>query len=96
MSGKDSVGMPFTDYASFGRVSNRDLYYLKCSDLKKHFGSLSGMRVAEIGPGYGGNVSLKPIILLDIRRNMLKKSWGRRRILCILSFMAGLDPLGKK
>ena len=52
----DEVGSPLLyDYPGVGSVSSTTLRYVKVlGDLKRLFGSLDGMRIAEIGVGYGG------------------------------------------
>ena len=52
----DQIGNPQKCYyENLGTISPSNLRYLKvCSDLKKYFGSLEGLRLAEIGAGYGG------------------------------------------
>ena len=52
----DSIGRPrMRAYTDIGKISSTNLRYLKvCSDLRQHFGDISGFRIAEIGVGYGG------------------------------------------
>jgi hypothetical protein len=52
----DLIGDPIVfEYGAFGRISPTTLRYVKvASDLKKLFGDLSALRIAEIGIGYGG------------------------------------------
>lgn len=52
----DRVGGPLVhDYGAAGSFSPTTLRYAKVlGDLKRLFGSLDGMRIAEIGVGYGG------------------------------------------
>jgi hypothetical protein len=73
----DSVGNPVTfEYPSVGRFSPVTLRYLKVmSDLQHHFVSLHGMRVVEIGVGYGGQCrlicqrwKLERYTLIDLRQ----------------------------
>jgi phospholipid N-methyltransferase len=54
----DSVGAPITfDYAGIGSVSPTTLRYVKvAADLWKLFGDLSGMKIVEVGVGYGGQL----------------------------------------
>lgn len=54
----DLVGSPKTFYyESAGQISPTTLRYIKvASDLRKAFGSLDDMRIAEIGVGYGGQL----------------------------------------
>ncbi len=56
----DACGSPITfSYPRIGNVSPVTLRYLKVlSDLTLHFGDLSGLRVVEIGVGYGGQCRL--------------------------------------
>lgn len=56
----DSYGSPILfDYPGIGRFSPVTLRYLKVvSDLERIFGDLTGMRVVEIGGGYGGQARL--------------------------------------
>ena len=43
------------DYPEVGLISPTTLRYIKVlGDLKRHFGSLDNLRIAEIGVGYGG------------------------------------------
>jgi len=43
----------------FGQISPSTLRYIKTlSDLVKHFGSLDGFKIAEIGVGYGGQAKV--------------------------------------
>jgi hypothetical protein len=80
----DIWGGPVTfDYPGVGQISPTTLRYTKVlADLKRHFGSLSGMRIVEIGIGYGGQcriidsfyrpseyvlVDLKPVLMLAQR-----------------------------
>lgn len=52
----DLWGGPRTySYEKVGRVSPTTLRYIKVfSDLQKYFGSLDGLKICEIGVGYGG------------------------------------------
>jgi putative sugar O-methyltransferase len=52
----DSIGTPKTHrYAPYGEFSPTTLRYVKVlSDLQSLFGSLDGLRIVEIGVGYGG------------------------------------------
>ena len=52
----DAIGNPKRyNYENLGNISPSNLRYLKvCSDLKKYFGDLEDLRIAEIGAGYGG------------------------------------------
>lgn len=52
----DTLGNPRTyEFETVGRFSPTTLYYVKIAgELKKRFGSLNGMKVVEIGGGYGG------------------------------------------
>jgi putative sugar O-methyltransferase len=52
----DAVGTPnLVDYPGYGKICPTTARYIKVlSDLLKHFGSLDGFRIAEIGIGYGG------------------------------------------
>lgn len=54
----DSVGNPIRySYPGLGEISPTTLRYLKvASDIRRLFGDLSGMSVAEIGVGYGGQL----------------------------------------
>lgn len=56
----DIIGNPWRhSFATYGTFSPSTLRYLKvAADLAKHFGSLSGMSIAEIGVGYGGQCRL--------------------------------------
>lgn len=72
----DDYGNPVVfDYPGVGVVSPSTLRYVKVlADLKRAFGSLDGMRIAEIGVGYGGqcrvvNAYYKPSTyhLVDIK-----------------------------
>jgi putative sugar O-methyltransferase len=56
----DRLGSPATfDYPGVGSIAPTTLRYLKVlSDLERLFGDLTGMRVVEIGVGYGGQCSL--------------------------------------
>ena len=50
-------GTTVVDYPVVGQVSPSTLRYMKvCSDLTQLFGDLGGMRVAEVGVGYGGQM----------------------------------------
>lgn len=68
----------------FGQISPSTLRYIKTlSDLVKHFGSLDGLRIAEIGVGYGGQAKIildyfnvKKYSLVDLpEANMLAKTY---------------------
>jgi putative sugar O-methyltransferase len=52
----DTLGAPRTcDYGPYGRFSPTTLRYINVlSDLRELFGDLGGLRVLEIGGGYGG------------------------------------------
>jgi len=52
----DRIGKPTVcDYGEYGQFSATTLRYVKVlSDLLGLFGALDGMRIAEIGAGYGG------------------------------------------
>jgi hypothetical protein len=52
----DEFGGPRTfEYPSVGRISPTTLRYVKVlADLERHFGLLDGLRISEIGVGYGG------------------------------------------
>jgi len=54
----DLVGSPtIVDYPVVGKISPSTTRYIKvASDLLLRFGDLSGMRIAEIGVGYGGQL----------------------------------------
>lgn len=54
----DVVGNPLTfEYKNIGFISPTTLRYIKvASDLRTLFGDLSGLTIAEIGIGYGGQV----------------------------------------
>ncbi|HYK05734.1 MAG TPA: putative sugar O-methyltransferase [Thermoanaerobaculia bacterium] len=56
----DRVGNPRTSiYEGLGEVSPTTLRYVKVlADLKRHFGTLEGLSICEIGPGYGGQCRL--------------------------------------
>jgi len=46
-------------YSGIGRVSPSNLRYAKiCMDIQMLFGNLNGMRIAEIGVGYGGQAHI--------------------------------------
>ena len=72
----DDLGNPRVyDYPEIGTISPTTLRYVKVlADLKRIFGSLDGMRICEIGVGYGGqcrviNEFFKPseYCLVDIK-----------------------------
>lgn len=72
----DEYGNPrMFAYPGVGVVSPSTLRYIKVlADLKKHFGTLNNLRIAEIGVGYGGqcrilNAYFKPAAytLVDIQ-----------------------------
>jgi hypothetical protein len=51
----DTIGNPETFANCYGRISPTTLRYIKTlGDLQRFFGPLDGMRIAEIGGGYGG------------------------------------------
>jgi hypothetical protein len=52
----DALGNPRTyEFETIGRFSPTTLYYVKLAgELRQRFGSLNGMKVLEIGGGYGG------------------------------------------
>jgi len=56
LKANDDYGSPqLFDYPVVGRVSPTTLRYASVLiDLKRHFGSLNGLSVCEIGVGYGG------------------------------------------
>jgi len=55
----DSVGNPLTYNSMFGNFSPTLFRYVKVlSDLKKHFESLDGMNIIEIGAGNGGQCNI--------------------------------------
>lgn len=60
----DRLGGPNTcDYGSYGRFSPTTLRYAKVlSDLLALFGSLDGMRIVEIGGGYGGQCFITSLV----------------------------------
>ena len=56
----DRLGDPKTfDYGSIGTLSPSTLRYIKIAgDLRRAFGDLTGMKVIEIGGGYGGQCKI--------------------------------------
>lgn len=65
----DFVGSPvrFT-YPAYGKLSPTTLRYIKvAADLQWLFGSLSGLRVAEIGIGYGGQCRVLATLWPDMK-----------------------------
>jgi hypothetical protein len=56
----DRLGNPKTfDYEKIGALSPSTLRYIKMAgDLRRAFGDLTGMRVIEIGGGYGGQCKI--------------------------------------
>lgn len=56
----DAIGNPITyDYGKYGRFSPTTLRYIKvASDIKRMIGDVSGMRIVEIGGGYGGQCKI--------------------------------------
>lgn len=58
--GNDRLGNPLTFlYTRIGLFSPTTLRYIKAvSDLRAHFGNLDGMKVIEIGGGYGGQCKI--------------------------------------
>jgi putative sugar O-methyltransferase len=76
----DLYGNPnLYDYKTVGNISPSTLRYTKVlADLLNHFGSLNGLKIAEIGAGYGGqcrivNAIAKPseYTLVDIKPALL-------------------------
>lgn len=60
----DRLGAPQTcDYGEYGRFSATTLRYAKVlSDLTALFGSLDGLRIVEIGGGYGGQCFVTSLV----------------------------------
>ena len=95
----DLYGNPqMFDFNSFGIVSPTTLRYIKVlTDLKAHFQSLDGMKICEIGVGYGGqcrivNAFYQPMVycLVDLKPalNLAKRFLSNFKIEAELSFKA--------
>jgi hypothetical protein len=56
----DTLGDPVvTDYPGLGRFNRFTLRYMKVlGDLEQLFGSLDGLRILEVGAGYGGQCAI--------------------------------------
>lgn len=84
------------DYPGVGLFSPSTLRYVKVlADLKFHFGSLDGMRICEIGVGYGGqcriiNAFYRPAgyCLVDLAPalDLARRYLGNFTLGCALSF----------